>query len=345
MRKRLARICTLMLVIGILTACGKDDNSGDQTTPSGGTEAENTPEPVNVSVAALKGPTAMGMVKFMDDADNGRITSNNYTFTIAAAVDEITPKIIQGDFDIAAIPANLAAVLYNNSNGQVQVMAINTLGVLYIVERGNTVSTIEDLRGKTIFASGKGATPEYALNYILQENGIDPGRDVTIEWKSEHAECVAALAANENAIAMLPQPFVSTAQSTEKDIQIALDLNEEWDRLQAKTENPSGLITGVVVVRTEFARENPDVVNDFLNHYANSVEFVNSDPGGAAALIGKFNIVPEAIAKKALPYCNITFIEGHEMKEKLAGYLKVLYEQNPQAVGGALPGAGFYFGT
>jgi len=258
-----------------------------------------------------------------------------------AAVDEVTPKIVQGQADIAAVPANLASVLYNNTKGGVQVLAVNTLGVLYIVERGDTVKSVDDLKGKTIFASGKGATPEYALNYILEENGLLDA--VNIEWKSEHTECVAALTANENAIAMLPQPFVTTAQSKDSNIRIALDLTKEWDKLQAGATEPSALITGVVVARTEFVKEHPEAVAAFMEHYQASVEFVNANTQEAANLIEKYDIVPAAVAVKALPYCNITFIEGAEMKDKLGGYLGVLFEQNPKSVGGALPGDEFYY--
>ena len=166
----------------------------------------------DVRVTALKGPTAMGMAALMNEAESGAVNGNDYAFTIASAVDEVSPKLVKGETDIAAVPANLAAVLYNNTKGQVEVLAVNTLGVLYIVESGESVSSVADLRGRTIYASGKGATPEYALNYILSENGVDPEKDVNIEWKSEHAECLAALLAEENAVAMLPQPFVTTAQ-------------------------------------------------------------------------------------------------------------------------------------
>ena len=152
----------------------------------------------DVRVTALKGPTAMGMVELMNEAESGAVNGNAYDFTIASAVDEVSPKLVKGETDIAAVPANLAAVLYNNTEGQVEVLAVNTLGVLYIVESGDSIGSVEDLRGKTIYASGKGATPEYALNYILTENGIDPDKDVTIEWKSEHAECLAALMAEDN---------------------------------------------------------------------------------------------------------------------------------------------------
>ena len=296
-----------------------------------------------MNVTALKGPTAMGMVQMMDDADNGKIDSENYQFTIAASIDEVTPAISQGETDIAAVPANVSSVLYNKLEGGVQVLAINTLGVLYIVENGDTVQSVADLRGKTIYASGKGATPEYALNYILQENGIDPASDVTIEWKSEHSECVAALAQDPSGIAMLPQPFVTTAQAQNPDLRVALDLTEEWDKIQENAENPSALLTGVVIVRTEFAKEHPEAVSDFMERYKSSVEFVNENVDEAAQLVGNYDIVPAEVAKKAIPACNIVCITGDEMQEKLSGYLAVLNEQNPEAVGGQLPDDDFYY--
>ena len=303
--------------------------------------AVDTADLGTATVAALKGPTAMGMVKMM--SDDAASDSPLYDFNIYASADEITPKLVQGELDIAAVPANLASVLYNNTEGQVQVLAINTLGVLYIVEDGDTVQSVEDLKGKTIFASGKGSTPEYALNYMLTQNGIDPETDVTIEWKSEHSECVASLAATENAIAMLPQPFVTTAQAQSESLRVALDLTEEWDALQADSETPSTLVTGVVVARTTFVEEHPEVVSAFLDHYQESVDYVNSNVEEAAQLVGQYEIVTAEVAQKALPECNIVFIEGAEMKEKLSGYLSVLFEQNPQSVGGALPDDAFYF--
>ena len=333
------------------TASAENTESAATETTAAETVSEETQsqtetasgEETAVNVMALKGPTAMGMVQLMDNAEAGPVNGNSYTFTIAASADEVTPKLVQGEADIAAVPANLASVLYNNTEGQVQVLAINTLGVLYIVENGDSVQTVSDLAGKTIYASGKGSTPEYALNYILSENGIDPETDVTIEWKSEHSECVAALASDENGIAMLPQPFVTTAQTQNENLRVALDLTEEWDALQADAEAPSALLTGVVVVRTAFAEEHPEAVNAFLDSYRESVDYVNANVTDAAALIEKYDIVTAAVAEKALPYCNITFIEGSEMQEKLSGYLNVLYEQNPTSVGGALPADDFYY--
>ena len=289
-------------------------------------------------VAALKGPTAMGMVKMMSD-DAGA----SWNFTIAAAADEIAPKLIQGELDIAAVPANLAATLYNKTQGKVQVLAINTLGVLYIIENGETVQSVEDLKGKTIYSAGQGATPEYALNYILKESGIDPVNDVNIIFSKEHTECLNALLNDENAVAPLPQPFVTTAMTKAPGVRIALDLNQLWADVQEGKENPSALLTGVVVARTEFVQNNPEAVNAFMDAYAASVAFANENVDDTAALIGSYEIVPEPVAKAALPYCCIVMIEGEEMQQKLSGYLQVLFDQNPASVGGAMPNEDFYF--
>lgn len=297
----------------------------------------------SVNILALKGPTAMGMVSLMNQADKGEVTDENYNFQIVASPDEVTPAIAQGTADIAAVPANLASVLYQKTDGGVQVLTINTLGVLYLVENGNQIQSISDLKGKTIYASGKGATPEYALNYILKENGLTPGEDVQIEWKSEHTECVAALAEHEDAIALLPQPFVTTAQSKNDSLRVALDLTEEWDNIQKENGGNSSLVTGVTVVRTEFVQEHPEIVEDFMERYQESVTFVNDHAEEAAKMIGNYDIIPEEIAKKALPECNIVYIDGAEMKEKLSGYLEVLKQENPQSVGRALPADEFYY--
>ena len=332
-KKLFLLICVIVLYASILSACATDASDLLVT--------ENSSVPVSVGV--LKGPTAIGIVQFMDEADNGRITTNKYSFDIAGSVVEIIPRIVKGTLDIAAVPANLSSVLYNNTQGAVQVLAINTLGMIYIVEANDTISSVEDLRGKTILASGKGAPQEFALNYILSSNGIDPERDFNIEWKSEHTEVVTSLLTRTNSIALLPQPFVTTAQMLNENIRVAIDLNEEWDNTQQAHDAPSALIMSVMIARADFVRQNPQVISDFLDHYAISVEFVNNNVNEAAALVGQYGIVPEAVAQRAIPYCNITFIEGHGLKEKLSGYLRVLYEQNPQSVGGALPSDEFYF--
>ena len=338
MKKSLAACLALVMCL-TLAACGGKE---------GETPAE---ESVNVRVAALKGPTAMGMVKLMSDyapveealEDKENVVTagggNTYEFTLAASADEVSPKLMQGELDIACVPANLASVLYNRTDGGIVTLAVNTLGVLYIVENGNSVQSMADLAGRTIVASGKGSTPEYALRYLLTENGIDPDTGVTIDWKSEHSECVAALASGQASIALLPQPFVTVAQSKIDGLRMALDLTAEWDKL----DNGSALITGVIVARSDFVEAHPAAVGTFLSYYAASVDWVNANTADAAALIGEYGIVDAAVAEKALPYCNIVCITGAELLEKLPGYLSVLYNADPAAVGGAMPDNSFYF--
>ena len=312
---------SLLLILALMLVC--------LLLPAQGEEA--------VRVAALKGPTAMGMVQMMDQYPE------DYAFTISGAVDEISPMLLKGTVDIAAIPANLGANLYQKTQGGVTVLAVNTLGVLYIAENGDTVHTLEDLRGRTLFASGKGATPEYALNYILKANGLDPETDVDIQFMSEHSECLAALLQTENAVALLPQPFLTTAMSKAPGVRMALDLNEEWAALQAGEENPSALLTGVCVVRTAYLQEHPQKVQEFLTRYALSAVYTQENPEAAAALIGRYGIVTEEVALQALPYCGIVCLTGEEMRSALEGYLQVLFDQNPAAIGGAMPGEDFWY--
>ena len=344
MKKIISLITAFMLTAALLAGCGSTGNgTADQTDKQENSGTQTQAEPVDVNVMALKGPTAMGMVKLMDDADSGNVDTENYSFEIAASADEVTPKLIQGEADIAAVPANLASVLYNKTEGQIQVLAVNTLGVLYIVENGDSIHSVSDLAGRTIYASGKGSTPEYALNFILEKNGLTPGTDVTIEWKSEHSECVSALAQDPEGIAMLPQPFVTTAQAKNPNLKVALDLTEEWDKVMENEETKSSLLTGVVVVRKEFAEENPEAVEDFMERYADSVEYVNDNVEEAAELVGNYDIVAADVAVKAIPECNIVCITGEDMKEQLSGYLTVLKDANPESIGGELPGDDFYY--
>lgn len=356
MKKKLVLLLAVMLLVGVFAGCGrKDDGQTAQTgtpevTKEADSEKENPDgnlgaaltevpqEKIDVSIAALKGPTALGMLKIMEDAE-AETTANNYKFTIAGAADEITASIIKGDIQIAAVPCNLASVLYNKSEGGVTMLGINTLGVLYIVETGDTVQSVADLKGKTIYSTGKGTTPEYTLNGLLKSAGIDPEKDVTIEYKSEATEVAAILAQTENAVAMLPQPYVTTVLNNNEKARIALDITKEWEALN----EGSTVVTGVVVANTGFLNEHPDVVNAFMEEYAVSAAYTVEHVEEAAALSEKFDIFKAAIAKKAIPYCNIVLIEGEEMKAKAMAYLQVLFEQNPAAVGGVLPEDTFFY--
>ena len=297
-------------------------------------------EQVTLRLGGLKGATSIGMVKLLDDAEKGE-TRNTYDFTMAAAADELSPLMIKGEMDVLAVPANLASILYNKTEGKVQFAAVNTLGVIYIVEKGgDTVQSVADLKGKTIYATGKGTTPEYALRYLLSMHGLDMDKDVTMEWKSEPTETVAAMKMQDNAVAMIPQPFVTVAQGQVENLRVALDLTKEWNAL----DNGSMFITAGLIVRKEFAEKNPEVFQAFLNEYKASTEYVNQNPAEAAQLVEYYGIVKAAVAEKAIPHCNITYIEGEEMKTALSGYLQVLFDMNPAAVGGKLPGEDFYYG-
>lgn len=291
-----------------------------------------------IRIGGLKGPTSMGLVKLMDDAEAGK-AQNKYEFTIAAAADELTPKLIRGEIDMIAVPANLASVLYGKTEGEVEVLAVNTLGVVYIVDKNEEISSVADLKGKTIYATGKGTIPEYALRYVLEQNGLNPDTDVTMEWKSEPTEVVALLTEAEAGVAMLPQPFVTVAQGSVEGLEVALNLTEEWDKL----ETESDLITGVMVARREFVEEHTELVDSFLKEYKASAEFANQNTADAAKLVEKYGIVKAAVAEKAIPYCNIVFVDGKDMEVSLSGFLEVLHKQKPESVGGTLPADDFYY--
>lgn len=342
------RVMSLGLSLALAISLAACSGSVSEAVSSASATAEPTAAPeaeapvTTFRIAGLKGPTTMGMVKLMSDAEAGE-THQDYQVTMYGAADEVVPLLVKGDIDLAAIPANLAANLYNQTEGKVQVAAINTLGVLYVVTTGDDVKSVEDLKGKTVYSTGKGTTPEYVLNYILKENGIDPEKDLTVEYKSEATEVAAALqAADEGAIAVLPQPYVTAAQSQIEGLNVALNLTEEWN----KVSTDSDLVTGVLVASTEFIEQNEAAFEEFLKDYQVSIEWVNSNTADAAELVANYGIVAKApLAQKALPACNITYVDGAEMKTKLSGYLQVLFDQNPKAVGGAMPGDDFYYGA
>ena len=326
MKKKLAVFLAALLVATGLTACGQKE------------EVSSEPA-VTAKVAALKGPTSMGMVKMMADQKDAK--EKNYEFTIGSSPDEIAPKFLKGEFDIVALPSNLASILYNKSQGKVQVLAINTLGILYLMENGDTVKSVGDLKGRTIYSSGKGAVPEYAFNYILKANGLNPDTDLRIEYKSEHTEALAALLNDKSSLAVLPQPFATVASLKNKGLRPALDLTKEWDK--ASKNAKSTMITGVVVVNKDFAAKYPEKIKKFMADYKASIDYTNTNVDDVAKLIEENNIVPAAVAKKAIPQCNITYIDGSDMKDKLSGYLQVLFEANPKSIGGKMPADDFYY--
>ena len=308
-----ALICALCLTC----ACGSTDGTDDDGV---------------IKIGALTGPTAMGLVKLMDDAENG-LTQNAYEFTLKSEAAAFGAALASGELDIAAVPSNLAALLYNNTEGAVKLLAVNALGVLYVVERGESVTRLSDLSGRTLYAAGEGAVPEFTLRYLTDGLEVPP----TVCWCSDTTEVLSRLAADENAVAMLPQPFVTAAQSRLDGLRIALDLNELWEQTGCSA------VTGVIAVNSRFAAEHPDELEAFMSEYAASVDLVLNNTDEAAKLIGRYEIVPEPVAKKALPACNICCITGDSMVTLMQSYYAVLFDIDPASVGGSIPDGGLYY--
>ena len=359
--KTLALVLTLGLLCSGLAGCGQARNSGstaeslatestqtestvaDVTAESTDASAEETSQNTDdtvVRVASLKGPTSLGLLFLMDKANKGE-TANTYEFRMATGADEILPLMVKGDLDIALIPANVASILYHKTQGGVEVIDINTLGVLYMVSGEDDLTDFTDLKGKTIYLTGKGTTPDYVLQYLLNANGMSVD-DVTLEYKSEATEVASVLAEDPTAIGLLPQPFVTAACMQNDAMKVIFDLNEEWNKVQGA--NGSSMVTGVTVVRKEFLEENEEAVKAFMEEHKASAEAINADPTTGAALAVEAQIVAkEPIAQKAIPDCNITYMDKAEMKQALSGYLDVLFHQDSQSIGGGLPESDFYY--
>lgn len=359
--KTLALVLTLGLLCSGLAGCGQARNSGstaeslatestqtentvsDVTAESTAASAEETSQNTDgtvVRVASLKGPTSLGLLFLMDKANKGE-TANTYEFRMATGADEILPLMVKGDLDIALIPANVASILYHKTQGGVEVIDINTLGVLYMVSGEDDLTDFTDLKGKTIYLTGKGTTPDYVLQYLLNANGMSVD-DVTLEYKSEATEVASVLAEDPTAIGLLPQPFVTAACMQNDAMKVIFDLNEEWNKVQGA--NGSSMVTGVTVVRKEFLEENEEAVKAFMEEHKASAEAINADPATGAALAVEAQIVAkEPIAQKAIPDCNITYMDKADMKQALSGYLDVLFHQDSQSIGGGLPESDFYY--
>ena len=305
MGKVTAVALSLAMTGALLTGCGSNKASEEKIT---------------VKVGALKGATTLGLLPLQDKAANGG-ANENYEFSMMTAADELLPLMIKGELDIALLPSNVASVLYQKTNGGVTVIDINTLGVLYMVSGDSSVSSVADLAGKTIYLTGKGTTPDYVLHYILNGNGIDADQDCTLEYRSEATEVAALLAENPDAIGLLPQPFVTAACAQNDALSVIMDMNAEWEKLQG--ENGSRLVTGVTVVRNEFLQEHENAVAAFMEEHKASAESMNTDvENGAKLAVASEIIAKEPIALKAIPKCNITYIDGNEMKQALSGYLQ-----------------------
>ena len=343
MTKLFSLTLALALALG-LTACGPKEAPETETTPPA---AETTPvaesqaptsEPgTEINLGLLTGPTGMGAAKLLSDNDAGE-TVNHYAVTLGSdPANDILPKLNNGELDIAALPTNVAANLYNKT-GKVQLLALNTLGVLHILENGDTVNSLADLNGKTLYAINQGTNTEYVLDYLLTQNGLDPDTDVDIQWKTSE-EVTSLMASGEIDLCMLPVPAATTVLMQNSDVRDAVDLSDAWTESGA-----NGTFTmGCVVVRTEFAQENPQAVQDFLTEYEASINYIKDNPEEGAALIEQYGIVPKAaIAQAAIPQANMIFVAGQDMKS-ISSYYEVLFAADPESIGGSIPDDGFYY--
>lgn len=328
MKKIIALI--LALVIGALCVGCQGDTSSDATS-----SVETEKAKINITV--LKGPTGLGALQLMEK-DANALSSNDYNFTLASAADEVSAKILNKEADIVAAPTNLAAALYSKTEGQVVMLAANTLGNLYIVTKNAEVSSIADLKGKTIYSSGQGASPEYVLNFLLRENGIDPETDVEIIYKSEHAEVAPVFASEESVIALLPEPFVTNMLLKNNALKVSVNITEEWAKV-----SESELVMGCIIARKEFVEQNPEAVEKFLKEYEESANYAVSNVTETAELSEKYGIMAKNVAEIALPNCNIVYIDGDKMQEYVGAYFEVLFNANPKSVGGKIPDEKLYY--
>lgn len=338
--KKVRAIVSLLLALTLalsLTACGGQANSEPEQPE---TQEELTAAEINLYV--LSGPTGIGAMNLWAASDAGE-TKNTYHITMPGANDEVVAALSNGEADIAAVATNLAATLYNKTSGGVTVLAVNTLGVLSMLSNGQEAAAVADLKGKTIYAPGQGANPEYILRYVLTGNGLDPDKDVTLRFVGEGSELLTVWQSDPEAIIMAPQPVATSILMQNENAKTLFDMTEEWDKIAG---GDSTLMMGCVIVRNEFLQANPGAVELFLQEYAASIEKAQSDVEGTAALCEQYGLIPKAaLAQKAIPSCGLTFVTGAEMKTGLSGYLQVMFDANPKSVGGALPGDNFYYGA
>lgn len=328
------KVISLLLVFAIVfafAACGTTNNEDETTT-------EAPYQSVSMKVAGLSGPTGIGMVNLMKSQDD-KIAKNDYIFSVVSDPTEIVAGMTNNSYDIAACPINLAATLYNKLQGNIQVLSVNTKGVLYILENGNTINSLADLAGKKLYATGQGSTPEYILNYLLDKSGI--ADKVEVEYVTSHDELATLAASGKATISMLPEPKVTAATSKNAELRIALNLTAEFEKISGKT-----LIQGVVIAKKDFVEKNPDAVKMFLKEYEASINAANNDIETTSALCEQYGIIPKApVAKKAIPNCNIAYIDGADMKASVSANLQILFDANPKSIGGKLPSDDFYFGA
>ena len=343
MKKLIAFVLALTMVLS-MAACAQKESQPTAAPTEAATEApaaetaaapETEAAAAAVNVMVLNGTTGFGMANLMDAAAKGE-AAQEYHFTVETDASNIVAALANGSVDIAALPTNAAATVYNKTQGKVQVLALNTLGVLYLVTDGSVkVESVADLAGQTVYAPAQ--NPSFIFQHIVDANGVE---NVTIDnTYAQPADLNTAVASGEVAIAVLPEPMVTVACSKNPDLQVALDLTAEWD----KVSQPGSLVQGCVVVRKDFVLENATAVDTFLGEYGASIEALTTDVEGTAAKIEANGIFTKAaVAAKAIPNCNVCFIIGEEMQAALSQFLTIMHGVAPASVGGSIPGEDFY---
>ncbi len=340
--KRLGALVLALLLTFTFTACAKQEVEDNPVVENDVTEGGDTVEPdeaaaTTMRIGTLKGPTGMGMVEMMSAAKEGT-ARHDYQFEVVGAPDALVGKIVNGELDIAAVPSNMALLLNNKTEGALQLAAVNTLGVLYVLENGESIDNFNALSGKTLHVSGKGATPDYIIQYLLEANGVT---DVTLDYALEHADLAAAMVSGDVTLGLLPQPHVTTTLMKNAEVRSALDITEEWARVQGAD---NVLPMGVLVVQKAFVEAHPEAFEQFLEDYETSVAFVNDNREEAGVLIESFGILPAAkVAENAIEASNIVFLRAAEARPALDAFYQVLYDFNPKAIGGKLADEGFYY--
>ncbi len=331
MKKYVALLMSVLMLMGLVAGCGSEAPA-EQPAPEY--------QAVDVNITAIAGPTGVGLVDLMQKQADGK-AANNYTFNVVNAPDQAVAAISNGSADIAAVPTNLASTLYRKTGGKVQVLALNTNGVLHILSNGVEISSVADLKGQTIYTQGQGANPEYILRYVLEKNGVDPDKDVKIEFVADNDALAAAMLNGTAKVAMVPEPKASAIMMQNKDIQRVLNMTEEWDKIGT---NDTSLLMGCVIARKEFVEQNPAAVEKFLEEYKASIDAVVADVETAATLCETYQIIPKAaLAKAAIPNCGLVYLDGLKMQTRLSGYLHILFGYNPAAIGGQEPADDFYY--
>ena len=297
------------------------------------------PQTGEMNVYVLSGPTGIGAVNLWAKAEAGE-TQNTYNFNLVAQNDEIVAAISKGEADIAAVATNLASTLYAKTEGNVTVLAVNTLGVLSILTNSTELNSIADLKGKTLYSPGQGANPEYILRYVLEGNGINPDTDLTVKFVADGIELPGIWANEPDAVIMAPQPVATSILMKYTEAKTAFDMTEEWEKISGA----QNLMMGCVIVRNEYLEKNPGAVKTFLKEYEESINAAKADAAATGTLCEKYGIIPKAaIATKAIPYCGLTFVAGADMKTNLSAYLDIMFKANPKSVGGAIPADDFYY--